>query len=128
MSKWSTVEVNVGIWCACMPTMRILLMRLSGQSKRYINYGSNKSGQDNSRDDPNRPRTKTYPLERGPSASASANAVKGGRSRTQSTGITCDTIVEVEFDRNEDETHLVHMKTFDHPKSARSFTRSEYSA
>lgn len=128
MSKWSTVEVNVGIWCACMPTMRILLMRLSGQSKRYINYGSNKSGQDSSRDDPNRPRTKTYPLERGLSASASANAVKGGRSRTQSTGITCDTIVEVEFDRNEDETHLVHMKTFDHPKSARSFIRSEDSA
>ncbi|KAH7184543.1 uncharacterized protein B0J16DRAFT_371515 [Fusarium flagelliforme] len=128
MAKWSTVEVNVGIWCACMPTMRILLMRLTGQSKRYINYGSNKSGQDSSRDDPNRPRTRTYPLERGPSASASANSVKGARGKTQSTGITCDTVVEVEYDRNEDETHLVHMKTFDHSKSAYSLSKSEVSA
>jgi hypothetical protein len=25
--KWSTIEVNVGIICACMPTMRLLLQR-----------------------------------------------------------------------------------------------------
>ncbi|RGP59364.1 hypothetical protein FLONG3_11218 [Fusarium longipes] len=131
MAKWSTVEVNVGMWCACMPTMRILLIRLFGHSKRYINYGSNKSGQESSRDDPNRPRTRTYPLERGPGASASAKAIKGSRGRSLASGITCDTVVEVEFDNHGDETHLVHMKpfdrTFDHSKSARSLSQSESS-
>ncbi|CEI67697.1 hypothetical protein FVEN_g9516 [Fusarium venenatum] len=125
MAQWSTVEVNVGIWCACMPTMRVLLMRLSGQSKRYISYGSHKSGQDSSREDPNRPRTKTYPLERGSGSSASATAVKGSRGRMQSSGITCDTIVEVEFGAHDDETHLVEMKKFDHSKSALTLSQSE---
>ncbi|UZP35154.1 hypothetical protein NXS19_002970 [Fusarium pseudograminearum] len=127
MSKWSTVEVNVGIWCACMPTLRIMLMRLFGQSKRYISYGSNKSGQEISREDPNRPRTKSYPLERMPGASASANAVKGSRGEIQPVGITCDTIVEVEYGAHDDETNLVHMKTFDRSKSYRSFSQSEAS-
>lgn len=127
MSKWSTVEVNVGIWCACMPTLRILLMRLFGQSKRYISYGSNKSGQEISREDPNRPRTKSYPLERMPGASASANAVKGSRGGIEPVGITCDTIVEVEYGAHDDETNLVHMKPFDPSKSYRSFSQSEAS-
>jgi hypothetical protein len=126
MAKWSTVEVNVGMWCACMPTMRVLLMRLFGKSKRYINYGSNKSGQESSREDPNRPRTRTYPLERESGASASATAIKGARGRVHPVGITCDTIVEVEYG-HDDETHLVHMKQFDHTKSSRSFSQSETS-
>ncbi|OBS29630.1 hypothetical protein FPOA_03569 [Fusarium poae] len=120
MAQWSTVEVNVGIWCACMPTLRVLLMRLTGKSKRYISYGSHKSGQDSSREDPNRPRTKTYPLA---GASASATAGKRSRGRMHSNGITCDTIVEVEFGAHDDETHLVHMKEFNHRKSTRSLSQ-----
>ncbi|RGP63994.1 hypothetical protein FSPOR_8322 [Fusarium sporotrichioides] len=127
MAKWSTVEVNVGIWCACMPTMRVLLMRITGHSKQYINYGSNKSAQDSSREDPNRPRTKSYPLEGGSGASANATAVKGSRGRMHPVGITCDTIVEVEYDAHGDETHLVHMKQFNHSKSARSLSQSQAS-
>lgn len=28
VSQWSTVEINVGIICACMPSLRVLLVRL----------------------------------------------------------------------------------------------------
>lgn len=28
VSRWSTVEINVGIICACMPSLRVLLVRL----------------------------------------------------------------------------------------------------
>ena len=28
VSIWSTIEINVGIICACMPTLRLLLVRL----------------------------------------------------------------------------------------------------
>lgn len=28
VSLWSTVEINVGIICTCMPTLRLLLVRL----------------------------------------------------------------------------------------------------
>jgi hypothetical protein len=46
VSIWSTVEINVGLMCACMPTLRLLLARIvpgmrsdagssRSQSKRY---------------------------------------------------------------------------------------------
>src|SRR5690349_10892160 len=48
MSKWSTIELNVNIWCACMPTIRVLLVRVFpkvlGTSKKYLHYGSKKTG------------------------------------------------------------------------------------
>lgn len=28
VSNWSTIEINVGIMCACMPAMRVILVRL----------------------------------------------------------------------------------------------------
>ncbi|QUC20665.1 uncharacterized protein UV8b_04906 [Ustilaginoidea virens] len=45
VSVWSCIEVNVGIWCVCMPSLRLLLVRLCpswrGSSARsYTRYGS----------------------------------------------------------------------------------------
>lgn len=50
VSVWSTIEICVGIMCACLPTLRLLLVRLfpvlGGSSARsrandkYYNYGS----------------------------------------------------------------------------------------
>jgi hypothetical protein len=48
VSMWSTIEVGVGIMCACLPTLRLLLVKLfpilGGSSARsgqqYRNYGS----------------------------------------------------------------------------------------
>jgi hypothetical protein len=28
VSQWSTIEINIGIICACMPSLRVLLVRL----------------------------------------------------------------------------------------------------
>ncbi|KAI4957024.1 hypothetical protein J4E86_005496 [Alternaria arbusti] len=48
VSMWSTIEICVGIMCACLPTLRLLLVRLfpilggsSARSRQYYNYGSN---------------------------------------------------------------------------------------
>ncbi|KAH7066094.1 hypothetical protein BKA63DRAFT_495960 [Paraphoma chrysanthemicola] len=51
VSVWSTIEVGVGIMCACLPTVRLLLVKLfpilggstarSGQQYRKYGYGSN---------------------------------------------------------------------------------------
>ncbi|KAF2636236.1 hypothetical protein P280DRAFT_409992 [Massarina eburnea CBS 473.64] len=55
VSQWSTIEINVGIVCACMPALRKILVRLfpsvlgttsTAESKYYVKYGhpSGKSG------------------------------------------------------------------------------------
>ncbi|KAK3298689.1 uncharacterized protein B0H64DRAFT_371144 [Chaetomium fimeti] len=44
VSLWSTVEINVGIMCTCMPTLRLLLVRLfpalGGSTSRGYGYGN----------------------------------------------------------------------------------------
>lgn len=51
--KWSTVEINVGVICACLPPLRVLLIRafpqLSGSAKGYHSqmnqtYGAGRNG------------------------------------------------------------------------------------
>ncbi|KAH6854782.1 CFEM domain-containing protein [Chaetomium sp. MPI-CAGE-AT-0009] len=48
VSLWSTVEINVGIMCTCMPTLRLLLVRLfpalGGSTSRYGNRGGGAGG------------------------------------------------------------------------------------
>jgi hypothetical protein len=45
VSLWSTVEINVGIMCTCMPTLRLILVRLfpalggSSYNQSYYNTG-----------------------------------------------------------------------------------------
>lgn len=47
VSQWSTIEINVGIICASMPTLRLLLLRvfprLSGNSQAYGGYNAGRS-------------------------------------------------------------------------------------
>lgn len=51
VSQWSNIEVNVGVICACMPTLRLILVRffpiLSSTSRNYSNaygYGNSRGG------------------------------------------------------------------------------------
>lgn len=51
ISVWSTIEVAVGIMCACLPTIRLVFVRLfpilasTGRSRgnQYLEYGTAKS-------------------------------------------------------------------------------------
>ncbi|KAK7397792.1 hypothetical protein QQX98_012841 [Neonectria punicea] len=108
VSKWSTIEISVGIICACMPTIRLLLVRLFprilGTPQRYYaNYASNTNGA----------KSKSRPL--GTNATSQAGE---SHQRTESRGITCSRTYAVEFGEN-DETRLVHMKDLDR-RSSRS--------
>ncbi|CAM1503619.1 Fc.00g012100.m01.CDS01 [Cosmosporella sp. VM-42] len=111
VSKWSTIEINVGIICTCMPTLRLVLVRifpkLLGTTQRYYaNYASNKA----SRQQQSRSR---------PMGTSAISHVDMDRShnRTESKGITCHTTYAVEYDN--DETQLVHMRELD-TKSSKS--------
>ena len=56
VSVWSTVEINVGMICACMPSLRLLLVRLfpkmwgstqqqsRTENKHYIKHGHTANG------------------------------------------------------------------------------------
>lgn len=48
VSLWSTIELNVGIMCICMPTLRLLLVRLfpklGGGGTTYANGYQGRSG------------------------------------------------------------------------------------
>ncbi|KAH7245728.1 hypothetical protein BKA59DRAFT_476161 [Fusarium tricinctum] len=119
ISKWSTIEANVGIVCACMPSLRILLVRLFpkllGTSQRYYNYGSNKPTGGNTN------KSRTQPL----GTNATSQVDRSKRQRIDPAGIQIDRSYEVEYGET-DETYLVHMKDLDH-KSANSEVRSEVS-
>lgn len=109
VSKWSTVEISVGIICACMPSLRLLLVRLFpkilGTSQRYYaNYASNTNGQVKSH-------SRSRPL--GTNATSQVDAC---HQRTDSRGITCSRTYAVEYGDN-DETQLVHMKDLDRASS-----------
>ena len=46
---WSTTEVNVGMMCTCLPTLRLILVRLfpkafGPMSKRQLAYKDNQKG------------------------------------------------------------------------------------
>lgn len=54
-AQWSTIEVNVGIICACMPALRLILLRifpvLGGGTQAYAGYkASSRSWGDKSAD------------------------------------------------------------------------------
>ncbi|KAF5020017.1 hypothetical protein F66182_7953 [Fusarium sp. NRRL 66182] len=119
LSRWSTIEINVGIICACMPSLRILLVRLFpkllGTSQRYYNYGSNRPTGGNTN------KSRTLPL----GTNATSQVDRSHRERIDPAGITCHRTYEVEYG-DSDETVLVHMKDLDH-KSATSEARSEVS-
>ncbi|KAI1072972.1 hypothetical protein LB507_009021 [Fusarium sp. FIESC RH6] len=119
VTKWSTIEANVGIVCACMPSLRILLVRifpkvLGTSKRRYYNYGSDqygsKLGGPNS--GVNRSRAQTL------GTTSKVDKTNHSHSRVDPVGITCDRSYEVEYGNN-DEVQLVYMKDMDR-SSARS--------
>ncbi|KAM0551364.1 hypothetical protein ACHAPJ_008473 [Fusarium lateritium] len=120
LSRWSTIEINVGIICACMPSLRILLVRLFpkllGTSQRYYNYGSNRPTGGNTN------KSRTQPL-----GTNATSQVDRTHRRIDPAGITCHRTYEVEYGDN-DETLLVHMKDLDRKSAATtSEARSEAS-
>jgi hypothetical protein len=110
---WSTIEINVGIICACMPSLRVLLVRLFpnllGTSQRqYYNYGSNNCG-GISNPNTNRGRSRSKPLGTTSQVDRTAHL-----SRVDPMGITCNRTYEVEFGQKDtDETQLFYMKDLD---------------
>ncbi|KAM0415955.1 hypothetical protein ACHAPT_013109 [Fusarium lateritium] len=111
VSKWSTIEINVGIICACMPSLRILLVRLFpkilGTSRQYYpNDASNTTGRNTNK---NRSR---------PLGTNATSEVDRTRRPAESRGITYQRTYDVQFG-DSDETQLVDMKDLD-GKSSRS--------
>ncbi|KAF7560062.1 hypothetical protein G7046_g4092 [Stylonectria norvegica] len=107
VSKWSTIEINVGIICTCMPSLRLVLVRLFpkllGTTQRYYaNYASNRTPQGKSRD---------------ALGTVATSNVDRSQHRTESTtGITCHKTYAVEFGES-DETRLVHLRELDYKSS-----------
>ncbi|KAF5657713.1 integral membrane protein PTH11 [Fusarium heterosporum] len=111
LCKWSTIEHNVGIWCACLPAIRVLLIRLFPRmldtSKRYLIRGSHVGNKCGANDASSVNDNKSRPQSEPPGRNAQP------RTRVDPIGITCDRTPEANYDE-QDETHLVHMKTIGH--------------
>ena len=125
--NWSTIEINVGIMCACMPSMRIILVRLfpkvfgssRGSSKQYSSnqkYGSKSRG-----------------FDTGASNSSGMGSQLGqkGVVRRERTVITIKKTFEVEHYPENDEEVLVPMENLEprptRPTKMRSHSLSEIS-
>ncbi|KAF1842706.1 uncharacterized protein K460DRAFT_314232 [Cucurbitaria berberidis CBS 394.84] len=100
--NWSNIEVNVGIICACMPALRVILVRCfprvfgttKGTSQPYHAYGSRSQG-----------------MKRGGSAVASGLGRSANTSGRDPNTITYTKTFEVQHTDN-DETSLVQMDEF----------------
>ncbi|CAO2656616.1 Nn.00g054190.m01.CDS01 [Neocucurbitaria sp. VM-36] len=100
--SWSNIEVNVGIICACMPALRVMLVRCfpkvfgttKGTSQAYQVYGSRSQG-----------------VKKGGSALASGMGRSATASARDPNTITYTKTFEVQHADN-DETLLVQMDEF----------------
>lgn len=102
-ANWSTIEINVGIICACMPTLRLILVRLfpkalgstsyNTSNQYYAKYGTGRSAA----------------LKSGHNASASGTRMghEDGFAGKSANAITYTTTFEVRH--GEDEEQLVQM-------------------
>ncbi|KAJ4141786.1 hypothetical protein NW768_001004 [Fusarium equiseti] len=104
---WSTIEIGTGVVCACLPSLRVLLVRifprLGGSSSRnYYQHNSNSFN----KAIPGPSRSCSQPL------GSSSHADKTpSHLRIDPVGITCDRTYEVEFgERDNDDTELFYMK------------------
>ncbi|KAF4992906.1 hypothetical protein FGRMN_6849 [Fusarium graminum] len=102
---WSSIEISTGIICACLPSFRVLLVRifpkLDGSSQRnYYQYGSNNLG-------------KAKPAHNRPLDEVGQGDKTSHHSRVDPVGIICSRTYEVEFgQKDNDETQLFYMKDF----------------
>lgn len=109
---WSTVEINVGIICVCMPSVRLLLARLfpriMGTTRKYYASATGRSSK----------RASRPPQAMGNTVSSQ----RGGPVRDlEHNQIACERSFAVEYDH--DEMHLVFIKDLDR-KSTRSDAES----
>ncbi|XEV06083.1 hypothetical protein FSHL1_011370 [Fusarium sambucinum] len=121
--QWSTIEVNVGIICACMPSLRVLLVRLfpkilgNSTQQQYCKYGSNNYGGPSKPGTNNRSRSRSQPL--GTTSQVDKTAF---RLHVYPIGITCDRTYEIEFGhKDNDEMELFHMKDMDLDRTGARF-------
>lgn len=111
--QWSTIEINVGIICACMPTLRVILMRIfpaiMGTTKASSQAHHGKYGYGSP----------------GPSNGGSKMGQLGGSGTHE---ITYTKTFEVQHTDN-DEVELMHLDDFDakHPKPHSPSNTSELS-
>lgn len=107
---WSTIEINVGIICACLPTLRILLARLFpnilGTSQQYYT-GQTERGEAG------------YSTNRSRALGSHTRTAKHARTSQlpkDTEGIICTRTYGIELGDN-DETHLVSMTDLQPPSS-----------
>ncbi|KAK6850552.1 hypothetical protein PG987_000186 [Apiospora arundinis] len=112
VANWSTIEINTGIICACMPSIRLLLVRLfpkvlggstNGKSQYYASSAAN---------------NRTNPKSRTKNATQSQSRGDGGIIYSQS--------YTVEYQKDNDEASLVRMDDLS-PKGAISSKSSRFS-
>ncbi len=120
VSLWSTVEINVGIICTCMPTLRLLLVRLfpslganSSYAKGYYHSSggqvlSSKVTHGRTRGDLT---SKSTPA--GTQPASSADTVLG-----KPTGIIRQQTFAVQYD--DDETRLVQMRAMNRSEQSQA--------
>ena len=110
VALWSTLEINIGIICTCLPSLRLLLVRLFprvlGSAQYYSGYGNPSR----------RSRAKSHRESRG--GIRTGNIVTSqsdrahGASLSKGDGITLERTYAVEFGDN-DEMELVGVRDVD---------------
>lgn len=117
---WSTVEIATGVVCACLPSLRTLLVRLfpklGGSSARnYYQHDSNNFN----KAEPGDTRSLSQPFR----SSSDADKTSHDK-RVDPVGITRDRTCEVEFGkRDNDEMELFYIKDLD-----RDLANAKYNA
>jgi hypothetical protein len=124
VSVWSSIEICVGIMCACLPTMRLLLVKLfpilGGSSVRsrqqYYNYGSGNELRNISQSKTSRAVKDSRISKSGLSSSASRSPISTQFS--QDNGITVKTSYTVERSQSDtDEASLVSHENEKRPQA-----------
>lgn len=129
VSLWSTVEINVGILCTCMPTLRLLLIRLfpgmgagssygnrgyySGNSRGDGKVSSNRAAQ-RLRASGNLTSTSNHNIIENVAPNSSVDTVSADK---KPAGIVRQQVFTVQYD--DDETSLVRMRDLDHTTGSR---------
>jgi hypothetical protein len=130
VSTWSTIEITVGIICVCMPTLRLLLVRLfpkifATTRNAYAKYGSTERsngrfsrGQSrmvSATGSSNAPRsTPSYPMQDIGDGSGDDGSAKD----TKNT-ILHQTTITVEYEDEQDEQRLVRPQRFTNTRNGR---------
>ncbi|KAL2759355.1 hypothetical protein ACRALDRAFT_1074319 [Sodiomyces alcalophilus JCM 7366] len=132
VSVWSTIEITVGVMCACLPSVRLLLVRLfpalRGSTQRSRGQYYRQYGNTNNTNATNRDRT-TGTLRRNGTAGTTSGVVTSQRRGSDATGdaasiappgIVFQKSYTVQYSDN-DEASLVRMDDLDSAGKGRGF-------